>query len=144
VRGWRIVEAIAAFALASSPAWSADVSVDNAWFRAMPAHLPAAGYFALHNQGHATITLVGASSPACGMLMLHKSSTENGMSSMSGMASVPVTAGAKVAFAPGGFHLMCDGPSPAMKHGARVPVTLQFQDGKMLVTSFVVKDARGQ
>jgi copper(I)-binding protein len=109
----------------------------------MPAKLPAAGYFTLHNAGSNAVALAGASSPACGMLMLHKSSTENGMSSMSDMATVLVPAGAKVGFAPGGYHLMCDDPTPVMKHGARVPVTLQFQDGKTLATTFVVKDARG-
>jgi copper(I)-binding protein len=123
---------------------AAGVSVENAWFRAMPAHLPAAGYFTLHNAGVQSVTLTGASSPACGMLMLHKTSGGNGMSSMSDMANVPVAAGAKVAFAPGGYHLMCDSPTPAMKHGAHVPVALEFQDGKTLVTSFVVKNARGQ
>jgi hypothetical protein len=144
VRGLRAIEAMVALALAVSPACAADVSVDNAWFRAMPAHLPAGGYFTLHNTGHTTAVLVGASSPACGMLMLHKSSNENGMASMSDMANVPVQAGATVAFAPGGFHLMCDSPSPAMKHGARVPVTLRFQDGRTVTAPFVVKDARGQ
>ncbi len=78
------------------------------------------------------------------MLMLHKASSGNGMSSMSDMANVPVAPGAKVAFAPGGYHLMCDEPTPVMKHGAQVAVTLQFQDGKTLATTFVVKDARGR
>ena len=72
--------------------------------RALPAHLPAAGYFTLHNAGKDPLALTAASSPACGMLMLHKSTQSGGMGSMEDVASVPVPAGGDIKFAPGGYH----------------------------------------
>lgn len=63
-----------------------ELSVTNAWMRALPASVPSGGYFILHNAGSTSVTLTGASSPACGMLMLHKTSSMDGMSGMSGMA----------------------------------------------------------
>ena len=137
------LEWVAVLVLLGSRALAADVTVENAWFRAMPAHLPAAGYFTLRNTGKSQVILTGASAGACGMLMLHKSSSENGMSSMSGMDSIPVPPRHTVSFAPNGYHLMCEDPNSALKHGAKVPVKLQFADGKTLMVNFVVKDARG-
>lgn len=110
----------------------------------LPAHLPAAGYFTLHNAGKSTVILTGATSRACGVLMLHKSSGGGGMASMSDVDRVTVPAGASFAFAPNGYHLMCMDPTSAMKHGVSIPVTLQFADGKSLAVDFVVRDARGQ
>ncbi|HEY5238553.1 MAG TPA: copper chaperone PCu(A)C, partial [Rhizomicrobium sp.] len=118
--------------------------VTDAWFRALPSGLPAGGYFTLSNPGAAAISLTGAQSPACGMLMLHKSSDSGGMSMMSDVASVDVPPGGQVKFAPGGYHLMCMDPTPAMKPGAKVPVTLMFANKSKLQALFVVKNAKGE
>lgn len=143
MRALRVELALSAF-LVATPALAGDVTIATAWFRAMPAHLPAAGYFTIHNAGTSKVTLIGASSGACGMLMLHKSSTGSGMSSMSDVESLDVPAGGTVAFAPSGLHLMCMDPTPAMKRGAIVPVTLELAGGKTVTASFTVKNARGQ
>ncbi len=58
--------------------------------------------------------------------------------------SVPVPAHGSVAFKPGGYHLMCMKPKPAMKPGATVSVSLEFADGTKTVANFAVKDAKGQ
>lgn|SRR5690348_7893294 len=129
--------------LLSSPAYGTDLMITDAWIRAMPGHLPAAGYFTIRNGGRDPVSLSGASSPACGMLMLHRSSSDNGMSSMSDVESIAIPAGGTMRFAPGGYHLMCMDPKPLM-HGARVPITLQFSNGRTLATTFLVKDARGR
>jgi copper(I)-binding protein len=139
----RILSA-AAIALLATPALAGNLTVSNGWFRALPVNLPSGGYFTLHNGGTANATLTGASSPACGMLMLHKSESMNGMASMMDMPSVPVPAGGNATFAPGGYHLMCMQPTPAMKPGASVPVALLFADGSKLSANFAVKDAKGQ
>jgi copper(I)-binding protein len=136
--------ALIATPVLAAPALAANVTIDNPWFRALPNNLPAGGYFTLHNASQTAVTLTAASSPACGMLMLHKSESMNGMASMEDVASVPVPAGGFVAFAPGGYHLMCMKPTPAMKPGANVPVTLQFADGTRIVSAFTVKNATGR
>jgi hypothetical protein len=132
-----------ALAAPRTPA-SDNISVTNAWFRALPAKLPAGGYFDLRNSGKIAVHLMGAASPACGMLMLHKSSEAGGMSSMADVQSVDIAPGATVKFAPGGYHLMCMEPTAAMNPGGSVAVTLKFSDGSVTTAKFAVKNARGQ
>ncbi len=138
-----LVLSVAAMCIAA-PALAADVTVSDAWFRALPGKLPAGGYFSLHNAGVTSVTLTGASSPACGMLMLHKTENASGTGMMMETPSVSVPAGGDVIFAPGGYHLMCTDPTAAMKPGGRVTVTLEFTGGAKLTESFAVKDARGK
>jgi copper(I)-binding protein len=92
--------------------------------------LPASGYLVLQNNGDTAETLTGASSPACGSLMLHESEDNSGMAMMMMVPSVPIPAHGSVTFAPGGYHLMC--MAPKMKIGAKVPVTLTLQPGGAL------------
>ena len=123
---------------------AADLSVSNAWIRALPASVPSGGYFTLSNSGSREATLTGANSPACGMLMLHKSEDMGGMSGMQDVTEVKVPAGGSVSFAPGGYHLMCMGATAALKPGAKVPVTLDFKDGAKLTAQFAVRNAAGK
>ena len=57
---------------------------------------------------------------------------------------VDIPAGGSVAFAPNGYHLMCMSPTPEMKPGASVPVTLLFQGGEKLTANFAVRNAAGK
>ncbi len=109
--------------------------------------------------------LVGASSPACGSLTLHQTLREHAMSAMSGLdpdngrggsaaampgmttmqpvAGVPVPGHGAAQFAPGGYHLMCEHPTPALQAGRSITVTLRFADGRSLRAAFPVRSARG-
>ena len=106
--------------------------------------LPAAGYFTLSNSGAAAQSLVGASSPGCGMLMLHRSVNQGGQERMVMVQSVPVPAHGKVSFAPGDDHLMCMSPTAALRPGQSVPVTLRFAGGGSLTAGFPVRNATGK
>jgi copper(I)-binding protein len=130
--------------LAAAPAAPTGLAVGDAWFRALPGTLPAGGYFTLRNTGAKEAVLTGAASPACGMLMMHKSESKGGMAAMDMVGTVPVPAGGSVSFAPGGYHLMCMDAKPALKPGASVPVTLSFQDGARLTVPFAVRNAAGK
>jgi hypothetical protein len=138
------VFAAAALLLPAAASAAPSVTVSDAWMRALPGKLPAAGYFTLHNGGGKEIVLTGASAAACGMLMLHRSDTAGGMARMSDMADVAIAPGKSVSFAPGGYHLMCMDPSPELKPGALVPVTLVFGDGTRLTAAFAVRGANGR
>jgi copper(I)-binding protein len=137
--------AIAALVLLilGSPAKAAP-TVSNGWIRLLPAGLPAAGYFDLHNGGDKAISLTGASSPACGMLMLHQSENVGGTMRMEDVASVEVAPGATLKFAPGGYHLMCIDPSPGLKPSGHAAVTLVFADGTKVTSDFAVRNAAGK
>ena len=121
-----------------------NVAVTDAWIRALPPGVPSGGYFTLRNGGAKPLTLTGASSPGCGMLMLHKSETMGGMSSMHHVDELKVPAGGTIKFAPGGYHLMCMDAKPVIKPGGAVPVTLAFKDGSNLTVEFAVRNAAGK
>ena len=118
--------------------------VSHPWLRLIMPSRPAAGYFVLSNRTGETRTLVGAASPGCGALMLHRSVNDNGQERMEMVESVAVPAHGEVKFAPGGYHLMCMSPTAAATPGGSVPVTLRFQDGGSLVASFAVRGATGE
>lgn len=120
------------------------VTVSGGWFRALPATVPSGAYFTLRNNGTKPVSLTGADSPACGMLMLHKSENHGGMGGMTMMETVDVAPGSTVSFAPGGYHLMCMDSKPILKPGSKVPVTLQFAGGASLTAQFDVRTAIGR
>jgi periplasmic copper chaperone A len=136
-----VLSATAPCASAQAPS---GLKLSGQWLRFIMSSLPAAGYFTLSNATAMAETLTGASSPACGMLMLHKSVRKNGTESMVMVPSVKVPAHGKLRFAPGGYHLMCMKPTTAMRRGKTVPVTLNFADGKSLSASFPVRNATGK
>ena len=123
---------------------AAPLRIETPWMRALPGTVPAGGYFVLHNDGKAQVTLTGAQSPACGMLMLHLSENNGGMSSMRHVDSIDVAPGGVLEFKQGSYHLMCMQPGPAIKPGASVPVTLSFKDGATVTADFPVRDATGK
>ncbi len=135
---------LAAAAMGTPPPQSSHVLVANAWFRALPASLPAGGYFELRNLGRWPVTLTGAESGACGMLMMHKSESTKDAGSMEEVPSIDVPAHGSVRFSPGGYHLMCTDPAAQMKPGRVVAVTLRFSDTTTIVAKFRVRNARGR
>ncbi len=123
-------------AQAASPA----VMVEKPWMRYLLPSLPAAGYMTLTNTGNTDAVLTGAASPACGMLMLHKSQEDSGMAMMMSLQTITIPANGSVSFAPGGYHLMC--MQPKMKIGDQLRVTLRFQDGASLAATMPVYGAQ--
>ncbi|PDQ18564.1 hypothetical protein CN311_24085 [Mesorhizobium sanjuanii] len=120
------------------------VTLSAPWIRLVISSRPAAGYFDLSNDSDEIHQIVGASSPACGTLMLHRSVSQGGTDRMVLVKSVPVAAHGSVSFAPGGYHLMCMSPAPDLKVGNPVPVTLRFGDGGTLSANFPVRGATGK
>jgi len=118
------------------------VTITDAWFRALPGQLPAGGYFTARNTGTRDLAITGAKSNGCGLLMLHESQNMGGMSSMNMARSVPLPAGGSVAFAPGGYHLMCE--QPKLKIGTPVSVVLSLSDGTSVAVRFAVRNAKGK
>jgi copper(I)-binding protein len=125
-------------------AQAAPLTVTDGWFRALPPSVPSGGYFTLHNGGGKTVTLTGAQSPACGMLMLHRSMNHGGMGMMDHVARVDIAPDGRLDFSPGGYHLMCMDSKPILRPGASVPVTLSFAGGETVTANFVVRNAAGK
>jgi periplasmic copper chaperone A len=120
------------------------VTLSQPWMRTIIPSRPAAGYFTLRNHGATARALVGAQSPACGTLMLHRSVNKNGVERMVMEKRIPLGPHGKVVFAPGGFHLMCMAPTKAVRPGNSVPVTLKFADGGTITADFPVRGVGGK
>ena len=140
----RLLEIAVAVSILSASAAAADLTVSHATLRVISLSVPAAGYFDLTNAASAPVTLVGASSPSCGMLMLHKSSTEGGMARMEDVIALVVPPHGRISFAPGGYHLMCMDPAPALMTARTAKVTFAFQNATAIDATFTVTDARGR
>jgi len=118
-----------------------NVTVENQWMRFIIKSRPAGGYFTVHNNTASQIELTGASSSACGLIMLHQTKEVGGVEKMSPVKEVPVPAHASISFAPGGYHLMCMQPKDTLVVGHDVPVTLMFDGAKPVTVAFPVKGA---
>ena len=129
------------FAVSAAAALGAP-TVSGGWIRALPGNVPAGGYVTIINPSAKAIALTGASSGACGSVMLHMTHTMNGMSHMMEMSSIVVPANGKVDLKPGGYHLMCMQPKNLMP-GMTVSITLTFSDGTTLNVPFAVRNAQG-
>ena len=60
---------VLALTLAAPADAASELSVTNAWLRALPGRLPAAGYFTLRNATLKPVTLSGAYSSSCGSVI---------------------------------------------------------------------------
>jgi copper(I)-binding protein len=97
-----------------------------AWVRlAARPDLPASGYFEANTKGEVG-PLESVSAPAARVEMHESMTTADHMSSMKPIGSAAAE-NDKLAFEPGGKHLMLYGLSPALKRGGTLPLTFQFR-----------------
>lgn len=129
-------------ALAAPPpvkeAWDkSPATASNAWVRAaaVPGR-PAAGYVGIKGGGQPD-TLVAVTSPGL-RIEMHSMSMDGGIMKMAKLDSVAVPAGASVAFAPDGNHLMIFGMTGTPK---TLALTLVFGSGARLATNAEVRAA---
>jgi periplasmic copper chaperone A len=134
---------VAALCLAPAPVSANPAfSVSHPWFRYLLAAVPAGAYASLHNRTAHAVVLTGVSSPACGMMMLHRTARTGGVEKMVAVPSVTIPPRGSFAFRPGAYHIMC--MNPKMKPGATVPVILKFAHGGSLTVPFRVYGATGR
>lgn len=126
-------------AAGASYAQPAALQAQGAWLRATPA--VGAGYLVIANGGAAD-KLVGASSDAATSVELHTHNMEGGVARMRQVDNVPVAAGQKVEFKPGGLHLMLMGLKKPLKDGDQVAIKLRFEKAGELPVNFVVDNQR--
>ena len=124
---------LAAFTV-SAPAFAGDYRVGGVearrpWTRPAQAGMNGVGYLTLANVGTKPLKLVSVESPAAKSVSVHQSSMANGVMSMRPVTGLAIAPGAKVEFAPGGYHLMLIGLAAPQALGGKVPVTLVFDSG---------------
>jgi copper(I)-binding protein len=133
-----IAAAAVAVLLAGAAQATPQLSVSGPWSRPATAGSNGVGYLAIANTGKAPETLVAAESPLARSVQMHSSSMKGGVMSMARETQLAIPAGGRVAFAPGGHHLMLIGLTRTVKAGDAIPVTLTFASGVKLKTALAV------
>jgi len=104
------------------------IVVERPWARATPAGArTGVVYVTLINNGSSNDSLLSAATPVADQVQFHSASQENGVSRMREMRTVEVAPGARVAFSPGGLHIMVVGLKQPLKEGQTFPLTLNFE-----------------
>lgn len=119
------------------------LTVEGAWARPSPMDaMNGAFYLTIRNRGSQPDRLIGAASPACGMVELHESyMMEGGAMGMRPLAGgIEVPANGTVEFKPGGLHIMCMHIQEPFKPGNRVPLTLRFEQAGELQVEVEVRE----
>ena len=132
--------AVAAADINAAPV-SSSITVSGCWIRAIPAPAPSGGYFVVHNQGGKPVTLVAAASPSYGMVMLHQTTHQGGMSRMSEVDGVEVAPDSDLEFRPGSYHAMLGSAAQGVSVGSKITLNLLFDNGEKAVAECEVKPA---
>ncbi len=131
---------LAALCLASGCATACDLRVLSPWIReAPPAMTELAAYAILQNTGATPLTITGFSLPADGMVMLHETRIEGGVSRMRMLEALVIPAGGRVALAPGGKHLMLMNLKASARAGERLSIAFTDASGCRTAADFVVR-----
>lgn len=117
------------------------VTASQGWLRVLPGNLPAGGYVSFENVSDRAVSIVGASSPDYAEAMVHRSSTDGGMGRMEMVDSVSLPPKGKLAFSPGGYHVMLMNAKHPVKAGDKVLVTFTLSDGEKLPVTLLARPA---
>ncbi len=131
--GWVLLAIVMAALLAACGGKETmSVSVEQAWGRPSPKVAEnGAFYMLLKNNGDEADKLVGAKSPACGMIELHESFMDDqGVMQMRPVegGAIEIPAGGSAELKVGGLHVMCMHKADEFAPGAKIPLTLQFEN----------------
>ncbi|WP_088183358.1 copper chaperone PCu(A)C [Sphingobium sp. Z007] len=134
-----ILFALAAPMLLSACGDPAPSYIDQAWVRLSPnKDTPSAGYFVIHG-GDAGTQLRGVLTDYALKVEMHESIDKDGMMTMQAVDRVDVPPKAKVAFAPGGKHLMLWGVNDTAISRGKMQLTFLMGNGDRLLVDAVIR-----
>ena len=137
--------ALIAAALIATPAFAADLTVQNAWSRPAQAGMNGVGFMTIVNSGKKPVKLVSVETSLAGKAELHQSSMTNGVMTMRRLdQGVIIAPGGKLELASGGYHLMLLGLKQPLKVGQKAPVTLIFEKRRRIAVDLTVRIASPQ
>jgi copper(I)-binding protein len=108
---------------------AAPVAVEGAWARsAIPQQGSTGAYMTL--TAREPLTLVGAETPAAGIVEIHEMRMEGDVMKMRAADTLALVPGKPLELKPGGFHFMLMDLQTAFKAGSQIRMTLRFVDAK--------------
>ena len=114
---------------AGAPTGNANVAISDAWVRPTVTGQKATGAF-LKLVAKDNSKLLSVSTPVAGVAEIHEMKMDGNVMKMAPISSLDLPAGKVVELKPGGFHLMLMDLKSPLEKGAKVPLTLKFQDAK--------------
>jgi len=102
---------------------------------------PAGGFAVIENGTRRERTLLGAASPACASVELHRSWIEDGIARMAPAEHATIPADGTLRLEPGGLHLML--LEPCRLEGESVPLTLELDGGETLTVEAGIRAGGG-
>ncbi|MCB1553723.1 MAG: copper chaperone PCu(A)C [Xanthomonadales bacterium] len=116
------------------------IEVRDAWIRqAPPGAMMLAAYAELANTGDQTVRIAQAGSAAFGVVEIHRTIEEDGISRMRPAGVLEMAPGDAIRLAPGGLHLMLMQPRSDLKAGETVVIDLLTEDGDIIPGVFKVR-----
>jgi copper(I)-binding protein len=118
--------ATASLAQAQAPA---PVAVEGAWARSTVAGQDSSGAY-MTLTAREPLTLLGAATPAAGIVEIHEMKMEGDVMKMRAADSLPLVPGKPLQLGPGGYHFMLMDLQAPFKPGSTIAMTLRFRDAK--------------
>lgn len=135
--------ALSLLAVGTSPSMAADVvTIDNCWIRHMPASVPSGGFFEAHNNSAENVQLLKVTSDAYGMIMLHETKTEDGVSKMSMVHDINIPANGNLSFKPGGYHVMLEQARPNLAVGEQIQLNFELSNDTVISAQCELKSPK--
>lgn len=112
----------------SACADAGDIAVSRAWSRATVGKgAPGVAYFTIENRSAESDRILSVSSPVAARASVHRTVREGGMMQMRPAANLLIAPASRVAFEPGGLHVMLMGLREALVSGRRFSLTIRFE-----------------
>jgi copper(I)-binding protein len=133
-----IASLLLAAVVAPALAAEAPVTVQGAWARTIvPGQQSSGAYMTL--TAREPLTLLGAATPAAGIVEIHQMKMEGDIMKMRAAEAVPLAPGQPLQLAPGGYHFMLMDLQDPFKAGTQIPLTLRFRDAKGKVSTLQLR-----
>ena len=136
-----IIHKLAGLALASlfiGNVAAADLEVKDPWVRGtVPAQKVTGAFMQLGSKGG--VTIVGAASPAAGVVEIHEMAMDGGVMKMRAVQRLDVQPGKPAELKPGSYHVMLIDLKKPLAKGDVVPITLKVEGKDQKVERVEVK-----
>jgi len=129
VHAQTVVPNIKAESASKSSVTHANVTISDSWVRPTVAGQKATGAF-MKITAKENSKLLGVSSPVAGLAEVHEMKMEKDVMKMAAIPSLDLPAGKPVELKPGSYHIMLMDLKSPIEKGAKLPLTLKFQDAK--------------
>jgi copper(I)-binding protein len=124
-----VVPSIKAESASKSSVTHANVTISDSWVRPTVTGQKATGAF-MKITAKENSKLLSVSSPVAGVAEVHEMKMEKDVMKMAAIPSLDLPAGKAVELKPGSYHIMLMDLKSPVEKGAKLPLTLNFQDAK--------------